>query len=96
MGFLIIVAGIAGAFFWNTPIAIVTSSAGIVSEAAAALLLAQNNRARGGMDECQNDLVRMRNLSRALQITNTASISPAEREKRITGIVDELIGRKES
>jgi hypothetical protein len=96
IGFVIIVVGIVGAFFWNTQIGIVTSAAGILSEVAASLLLNQNKHAREGMDVCQKDLVKMRNLSRALHIAKIGIASQKEREKRISEIIDELIGTKRS
>ncbi len=96
IGFLIIISGILGAFFWNTEIAVVTSAAGIVSQVTASLLFFQNKRASSGIDECQKDLVKMRNLSRALHIANVANIPSSEREKCIIKILDELTGIKHS
>lgn len=96
IGFLIIISGILGAYFWNTQFSVVTSSAGVVVEIVAALLIVQNSRASKKMKEAQTDLIRMRNLSRALQVVETAIISPAERENQVTKILDELIGIKQS
>lgn len=95
-GFIIIAAGILGAFFLNIQIGVITSAAGVISEATATLLLRQNQRARKDMNDCQRDLVKMRNLSHALNITKTGISSQKEREKRINEIIRELIGNKQS
>jgi len=93
LGFLVILGGIVTAFLGSTQIAVVTSAAGIVSEVAASIIFLQHRQARKSLDEVEADLLRMRNLSRALQIAITASISQDEREKQIKSILDALMKR---
>ena len=69
----------------------VTSAAGVVSEGAASLLFLQNRAASKRMTLSQQDLVETRNLTRALQVIETADIQPSELEVLISEIVERLI-----